>query len=95
MTEVMMIYVTYTKGDESGLVLSFGAKIQEEPNKTYSVSYLAADDTVDIRTMTLDESGSFRIPVSVVPREQSLVVTFGFDGGSDGNRGVVEAYIMP
>jgi hypothetical protein len=94
-SEAIMIYLDYVKGDENGLVLTFTTNILNQPNKEYAVSYLDGDDKVLHRSMTIENTGTYRIPVSVLPLERNLNVIFTFDGGSDGNRGTVEAFIHP
>jgi len=95
-TDMVAIYVDYQKGSENGLILTYDVKMSNtvpNNNKQYKISYLNSSSEIVSRQMTIPESGTYRIPVSVDLAEQSLLITFTFDGSS--SFGDVEAYIRP
>lgn len=94
--DVVTIYLDYQKGDEDSLSLTFETELfNNESNKFYNVSYLNGDGVVVPRSMAIQSSGRYRIPVAVSVREKKLKINFAMTGGTDGNRGTVEAYVHP
>jgi hypothetical protein len=96
-SDIVMLYIDYQKGSENGLILDYKTEINtgddNVPSKQYAVSYLNTNSDVVTRQMNVTETGVYRIPVSVVPTEDNLIINFTFDGS--GPYGDVETYVIP
>jgi len=89
---VVMLYITYVQGDESDLklTLSFRDKCLEN-FFTYSVS---ESSTVRNEALTIQSTGTYRIPIPVAANEEEVKVTVELEG-SPTTPGTVEVWCKP
>ena len=92
-SDEIIIYLEYTKGSESQLQLQFSFTDNKIGNdKFFNDSKHDKDYIVSYRTLYIESSGSFRIPVPSSRSEDNVKLEVNLVGGQGGE---VEIWVIP
>jgi hypothetical protein len=91
--DTILLYVDYTKGDETLLELTFGFIDDDISNEIFIDSYLDNDEVIN-RTIKFSSSGTYRIPVPVSFNEEKVQIKADIIG-SIASPGTVNIWVKP
>ena len=93
-TDLMMLYVSYTKGTENGLTLSVQMRDASLSPAFYSQSAVTDPTTgeIGLRQFLMTASGQYRIPVPIAPNEDGVLIEADLGNNPTGNATITVAF---